>query len=323
MEPRARKPCCMPAAPAAGEGDPLPDPFPPGTAVAAQTRRLLRIEGGEFLMGSDSADGFAADGEGPVRNVALSSYCIAATAVTNREFGDFVRATGYVTTAERLGASFVFYLQAPLAIRQAIRQVPQGLPWWLNVEQACWQRPEGPGSHIYSRLDHPVVHVSWDDAQAYCAWAGLRLPTEAEWEYAARGGLAQQRYPWGDTQEPDSRPRCNIWRGNFPNEPQAGWQPGTVPARWFEPNGLGLYNVAGNVWEWCADWFSPAYHLDTEARDPLHGVSTGRRSMRGGSFLCHDSYCNRYRVGARNGNTPGSTSGNAGFRVAGGDDRRW
>src|SRR3546814_231014 len=207
------------------------------------------------------------------------------TAVTNREFGDFVRATGYVTTAERLGSSFVFYLQVPLAARQAIRQVPRGLPWWLAIEQACWQRPEGPGSHIHARLDHPVVHMSWDDAQAYCSWAGLRLPTEAEWEYAARGGLDQQLYPWGDTLEPDGRPRCNIWRGNFPNEPHACWQPQTVPARWFEPNGHGLYNVSGNAWEWCADWFSPTYNADTDVLDPFQETPTQRRSMRGGSFL--------------------------------------
>lgn len=313
----ARKSCCMPAAgPSADAGAPAVAALA-ATAAAGRPDRLVCIAGGEFRMGSDYAGGFAADGEGPVRSVIVGSYRISATAVTNREFGDFVRATGYVTTAERLGASFVFYLQVPLAARQAIRQVPRGLPWWLNIEQACWQRPEGPGSHIHARLDHPVVHVSWDDAQAYCAWAGLRLPTEAEWEHAARGGLDQKLYPWGDALEPGGQPCCNIWRGNFPNEPRAGWQPGTVPARWFEPNGHGLYNVSGNVWEWCADWFSPTYHTATDSRDPFQGTPTGRRSMRGGSFLCHDSYCNRYRVGARNANTPASTSSNAGFRVAG------
>jgi formylglycine-generating enzyme required for sulfatase activity len=296
--------------------------------------RLLALPGGEFLMGGDDTDGFPEDGEGPPRRVTLSPFRIAPTAVTNREFAAFVRATRYVTDAERAGASFVFYLQTPEAVRREIRRVPAGLPWWLPVPHACWQRPEGPGSHIHARQDHPVVHVSWFDAQAYCAWAGRCLPTEAQWEYAARGGLHGRRYPWGDELEPDGHARCNIWRGDFPGRPAPGWRPGTVPVSAYGPNGLGLYNMAGNVWEWCADHFTPTYHRDTAALDPQwqdhphrarDGMrddelarygATGRRSMRGGSFLCHASYCNRYRVAARNANTPDSTSSNCGFRVA-------
>jgi sulfatase modifying factor 1 len=277
---------------------------------------MVQIAGGWFRMGTDAQDGFREDGEGPARNVYLDAFLISAITVTNEQFRRFVRATSYVTDAERIGSSFVFYLQLPAAQRTGYRQVPRGLPWWLEVDAACWQRPEGPGSHIYERLDHPVVHVSWNDAKAYCDWAGARLPSEAEWECAARGGLEGCTFPWGDVLEPAGEALCNIWQGDFPNRPAPKWRPSTVSARAFEPNGHGLYNVAGNVWEWCEDWFSPAYHLQTPAQNPLFKTPTGRRSMRGGSFLCHDSYCNRYRVAARSSNTPSSTSSNCGFRVA-------
>jgi formylglycine-generating enzyme required for sulfatase activity len=292
-------------------------PARPGHADLTQAGAadFLALPGGSFRMGSDDAQGFAEDGEGPAREVIVSAFRIAPTAVTNAQFRAFVRATGYVTEAEREGASFVFYLQVPADRRSGLRRVSRELPWWLPVEGACWQRPCGPGSMVYDRLDHPVVHVSWNDAAAYCVWAGVRLPTEAEWEYAARGGLAGRRYPWGDEFEPGGERQCNTWQGEFPSAPREGWAPGTVAARSFSPNGFGLYNTAGNAWEWCADWFSPDYHRSTAAQDPLQARPTGRKSMRGGSFLCHDSYCNRYRVAARGANTPGSSTSNGGFRV--------
>ncbi len=254
-------------------------------------------------MGTDAPEAVPGDGEGPARHVSVGSFSIAPTVVTNGQFGDFVRDTRYVTEAEFVGSSFVFYLQLPESIRNKARQVAAGLPWWLPVENACWQRPEGAGSNIHARPDHPVVHVSWNDAKAYCAWAGTRLPTEAEWECAARGGLEGKRYAWGDELMRGGLPRCNVWRGDFPGTPAEGWKPAPMVAESNEPNGYGLFNVCGNVWEWCEDWFDPA--------EPI-----GRRSMRGGSFLCHDSYCNRYRVAARSSNTPESASSNLGFRVA-------
>ena len=307
------KPCCVPAS-AVDALRPAPHDCP--HAQKASHVGLIRLPGGRFTMGADGIEGYAADGEGPSLEVEVAPFGVAAATVTNRQFSDFVRATRYITDAERLGTSFVFYLQVPEAMRLSGRQAPSGLPWWLEIEHACWQRPEGPGSHVHHRADHPVVHVSWHDAQAYCAWSGTRLPTEAEWEYAARGGLAGRRYAWGDELAPGGQAQCNIWQGDFPNAPAAGWTPGSMAARSFEPNGYGLYNVAGNVWEWCADWFSPEYFRDANARDTAHAAPTGRRSMRGGSFLCHASYCNRYRVAARGSNTPASSSSNCGFRVA-------
>jgi formylglycine-generating enzyme len=197
--------------------------------------------------------------------------------------------------------------------------VPQAL-WWLAVNGATWRHPEGPGSDVATRPHHPVVHVSWRDAAAYAAWAGKRLPTEAEWEMAARGGLDQARYPWGDELAPRNRWRCNIWQGRFPthNTAQDG-HTGTAPVRSYGPNGYGLYEVAGNVWEWCADYWSTTWHAEDRPStrvDPIGPHSGTSHVTRGGSYLCHESYCNRYRVAARTHNTPDSSTGNTGFRCA-------
>ena len=252
-----------------------------------------------FAMGSNSPDAIAGDAEGPVRPVHVPAFRISPTTVTNADFTAFIRSTHYITEAERNGTSFVFYLQLPEAARQSATHAVTETPWWVPVAHASWQRPEGPGSHVRDRPNHPVVHVSWNDAIAYCDWSNTRLPTEAEWERAARGGLEGKRFAWGDDlHDENGTPRCNIFRGTFPNAPDPGWHVGPVEARSGEPNGFGLYNVCGNVWEWCAD-----------AREG------GRRALRGGSFLCHDSYCNRYRVAARSSNTPDSSTSNIGFRV--------
>lgn len=278
---------------------------------------MVLLPGGSFLMGTNTGEGFPADGEGPVHEVRLAPFRIRRCAVTNAEFQRFVEAVGYQTEAERFGWSFVFGgFVSPHGPAQ-VKGEAGGAPWWLAVDGACWNRPEGPGSGVEDRLDHPVVHVSWNDAEAYCAWAGTRLPTEAEWEFAARGGLVSKRYAWGNELVPNGKHRCNIWQGTFPtrNRGEDGYL-GTAPTRSFPPNGYGLYNTAGNVWEWCSDWFSRSYY----AESPLHsppGSSEGQsRVMRGGSYLCHESYCNRYRVAARSSNTPDSSTGNTGFRCA-------
>lgn len=276
---------------------------------------MIALQGGEFLMGTDDNEGFPDDGEGPVRLVKVDPFYIDPCAVSNADFKQFVDATGYVTEAERFGDSFVFHLFIPPEEAALVTKVVQQTPWWWNVPGACWKHPEGPGTSIDERLDHPVVHVSWNDAMAYCEWSGKRLPTEAEWEYAARGGLIQKRYPWGDLLKPDGQHRCNIWQGKFPdtNNASDGYA-GTAPVRSFEPNGFGLYNMSGNVWEWCSDWFSSTYHVNGPRENPVGPRSGQARVMRGGSYLCHKSYCNRYRVAARSKNTPDSSTGNLGFR---------
>lgn len=279
--------------------------------------KLILIKGGEFQMGTNTREGFQSDGEGPARTVRLDDFMISPYAVTNGEFRAFVQDTGYVTEAERFGWSYVFHLLVSEETQKKASSAAQQVPWWIVVEGAYWAKPEGPDSSIEDRLDHPVVHISWNDAAAYCAWSGTRLPTEAEWEYAARGGLTGKTYPWGDLLKPDGKHMCNIWQGKFPvkNNASDGYI-GTAPVDAYEPNGFGLYNVSGNVWEWCQDWFSPAYHRTTSSTNPIFKEETGRRSMRGGSYLCHRSYCNRYRVAARSSNTPDSSTGNCGFRVA-------
>ncbi len=274
---------------------------------------MIGLPGGAFLMGTDDEQGVIADGEGPVREVELHPFCIDATTVSNADFAAFVDATGYVTEAEGFGWSFVFYGLLTQAVLDTHPQVVAAAPWWCAIAGAYWRAPEGPGSHLDSRMDHPVVHVSWNDAAAYAAWAGKRLPSEAEWEYAARGGLAQKRYPWGDDLTPDGEHRCNIWQGRFPeyNSLADGYL-GTAPVRSFKPNGYGLYNMVGNVWEWCRDWFAREH--TQERRNPRGAPAGTARVMRGGSFLCHASYCNRYRVAARYYNTPDSAASNIGFR---------
>jgi formylglycine-generating enzyme len=282
---------------------------------AVVTRSWAEVPGGEHVVGANDPHGNPTDGEGPPRTVMLDEFWIAATTVTNEEFKEFVAATGYVTDAEHFGWSFVFHdLVAASAARQ-VRQWSEEAPWWHVVKGAHWRWPGGRGSHIKGKEDHPVVHVSWNDAAAYCEWSGSSLPTEAEWEVAARGG-AVSRYPWGDELTPDREHRCNIWQGEFPHRDDAadGFH-GTCPVRSFPPNGYGLYEVSGNVWEWCYDWWT----TDPQGRsgqNPLGAATGTAKVMRGGSFLCHESYCNRYRLSARTSNTPESTSSNIGFRVA-------
>ncbi|MBB6453239.1 formylglycine-generating enzyme required for sulfatase activity [Salirhabdus euzebyi] len=276
--------------------------------------KMIHIPGGSFLMGTDTEHGFPEDGEGPVRTIEIDPFYMDPHTVTNEEFQHFVKETGYVTEAERFGWSFVFYMFISENTAKNVQQRVQQTPWWWVVEGANWLHPEGPDSTIENRMDHPVIHVSWNDAQAYCKWAGKRLPTEAEWEFAARGGLEQKLYPWGDELTPEGIHYCNIWQGNFPksNTKQDGYV-GTAPAESFPPNGFGLYNVAGNVWEWCSDWFSKDVGKH-EKKNPKGPPTGDTRVMRGGSYLCHHTYCNRYRVAARTSNTADSSSGNIGFR---------
>lgn len=282
---------------------------------------MIAVSSAWFRMGGDGPDSRPEDGEGPVRNVWVPEFLIDATAVTNGEFAVFVDHVGYVTKAEHLGWSHVFHKALHPNARNSVMPTMGGTPpWWLAVEGARWRAPEGPGSTITTRADHPVVHVSWADAAAYAAWAGKRLPSESEWEMAARGGLDQARYPWGDALLRDGQHQCNIWQGRFPdiNTGADGFFT-TAPVYAFKPNSFGLHNVAGNVWEWCADWWSPDWHHPaTEATRiaPTGPISGNHRVTRGGSYLCHASYCNRYRLSARTSSPPDSAAGNLGFRCA-------
>lgn len=288
-------------------------------ANTGSTDGMVVLEDDCFLMGTEDADAWPSDGENPIREVKISPFYLDRAAVTNTQFSAFVEAVDYITEAEIFGWSFVFHtlLRRSQQIKLRNTHTVMGLQWWYAVDEATWKKPEGSGSNIKKRMNHPVTHVSWNDAIAYCQWAGKRLPTEAEWEYAARGGLVQKKYPWGDELTPAGKHRCNIWQGSFPevNSAADGYI-GTAPTRSFRPNFWGLYNMSGNVWEWCIDWFSPTWHI-TGRRENPHGPESGdRKVMKGGSYLCHDSYCNRYRVAARTSNTPDSSTGNCGFRCA-------
>jgi formylglycine-generating enzyme len=259
---------------------------------------MVRIPGGEFMMGTDKGFPF----EGPPHRVVLSPYWLDETEVTNAQFARFVEATGHRTTAEELGNSGVFW--------------PSKHGWEL-VDGADWRHPEGKGSSINDRQDHPVVHLSWDDAAAYCQWAGKRLPTEAEFEFAARGGLEGAEFAWGDEFNPKGQFRANTWQGVFPEADRAedGF-PGVAPVKSYTPNGYGLYDMTGNVWEWVHDWYDPEYYSKSPTKNPK-GPSEGRQKVqRGGSWLCSENYCQGYRVAARMQTDRDSGLNNLGFRCA-------
>ncbi|WP_169834657.1 formylglycine-generating enzyme family protein [Nocardioides dokdonensis] len=308
-------PCCVPAQRAA----PAPARARHADDVAARprsTRGQVLVPAGSFAMGDAFDEGYAADGETPVHEVQVAAFRMDATAVTNVAFATFCKDTGYVTQAEELGVSAVFHLAYEGDRRDVLHPVAEA-PWWWAVRGASWRHPGGPASSIQARQNHPVVHVTWHDAVAYCAWAGKRLPTEAEWEYAARGGLAGARFAWGDELTPRGRWQCNIWQGDFPRaNTEDDGHLATAPVRTYRANGHGLWQTAGNVWEWCSDWFDPAYYRVSPVVDPRGPDSGSARVVRGGSYLCHDSYCHRYRVAARSSSTPDSASGNMGFRCA-------
>jgi formylglycine-generating enzyme required for sulfatase activity len=257
------------------------------------------IPAGTFRMGSDAHY----PEEGPRREVALDGFWIDTHQVTNREFAAFVRATGYVTVAERPldPADFPGAPAENLHPGSLVFTPPSGPVdlrhlnlWWRWTVGASWRRPEGARSTLDGREEHPVVHVAYEDAEAYAAWAGRRLPTEAEWEYAARGGLDGAVYTWGD--EPEREPRANYWHGDFPWRPEPGYG-ATTPVGSFGPNGYGLFDMAGNVWEWTSDWYGGSERASLDPGQPQFAVP--RKVLKGGSFLCADSYCLRYRPAAR------------------------
>ncbi len=287
-----------------------------GSRAARIPDRAVRIDGGRRVRIGEDDSPLPQDGESPSRVVAVKPFAIDPFAVTNAWFAAFVSDTAYRTDAERFGWSLVFKDFVPSAPPDPAMS---GAPtWWRKIDGACWRHPEGPASSIADRADHPVVHVSWNDAVAFAAWAGGRLPDEAEWECAARGTLQDARFPWGDGEPDDSdfQP-CNIWQGEFPthNACKDGFA-GTAPVGSFAPNSVGLFNMVGNAWEWCADAFrvrSLARHarLRNEAAQ-----ANAERVLKGGSYLCHRSYCYRYRIAARTGVSPDSSTGHVGFRLA-------
>lgn len=286
---------------------------------------MVLIQGGTFEMGT--ADNEGRKDEYPKHQVTLKSFWMDATEVTNASFAKFVAATGYVTTAERkpdwaemakqlppgtpkppdsvlVAASLVFYQP------KTINGLNDASQWWRWVKGASWKHPKGLNSNITGKENDPVVQVSWDDAMAYCKWAGKRLPTEAEWEFAARGGLKNAKYPWGNEDIETARPKANTWQGNFPVK-NTVWDQfaGLAKVKSFRPNGYGLYDMAGNVWEWCSDWYRPDFYESLKgvtsnpkgpgnSYDPME-PTIPKKVVRGGSFMCNASYCKGYRVTSR------------------------
>ena len=302
---------------------------------------MVYIAGGSFEMGGDNEQADA--DEYPKHRVQVSPFYIDETEVTNAAFQKFVDATGYITTAERKPDWEVMkktlppgtpkppdslLVEASLVFKKTTGPVDLNdySQWWSWVKGANWKHPQGPGSSIKGKENYPVVHISWDDAIAYCKWAGKRLPTEAEWEFAARGGLVNAVYPWGNEPVNAGKPKCNSWEGRFPylNEAKDGYFT-SAPVKSFAPNGYGLYDMAGNVWEWCSDWYKYDYYSTCKEKTTVNPKGpetsydpqepyTAKRSLRGGSFLCNDSYCSGYRVARRRKSSPDTGLEHAGFR---------
>lgn len=304
------KPCCSPVAAKEGLSTSISGMKRMGGSVAELG--VVDIPGGTGLVGTKTPY-FAVDGESPLRGVRLKPFRMMAAAVTNAQFAQFVQDTGYQTEAERFGWSFVFHSQVPQTVgaTEGVLEVQ----WWRRVDESYWAAPNGPGTEDACLPDHPVVQVSWNDAAAFAKWAGGALPKEAQWEHAARGGREDAMFPWGDEEPNDADfTPCNIWQGHFPdtNTGVDGYVT-TAPARSFDPNGYGLYNMVGNVWEWTAETFR-VKSLKKPVKAKLDQMK-GYRLLKGGSFLCHKSYCFRYRIAARTGNSPDSTTTHQGFRV--------
>lgn len=326
-------PSRFPAATKANEGN---------TTASKVSESMVYIKGGVFEMGADNEQ--ARPDEYPKHKVEVDGFWIDKHEVTNAQFREFVEATGYVTTAEKkpdweemkkqlppgtpkppedvlVAASLVF---TPTDRAVDLNNYSQ---WWTWVSGANWRQPEGPGSSIEGKDDYPVVHVSWYDAKAYADWAGKRLPTEAEWEYAARGGKQKKIYPWGDEHIDMKAVKANSWQGQFPNyNAERDGYFGLAPIKTFQPNDYGLFDMAGNVWEWCADWYHYDYYkMTADAKllsnpsgpsgsyDPME-PSVPKRVQRGGSFLCNDGYCSGYRVASRMKSSPDTGMSHVGFR---------
>lgn len=298
------------------------------TDQPVDTNEMAWIPPGTFDMGTTDAK----PDEAPVHKVTLNGFWMDRTEVTNAEFKEFVEATGYVTLAEQKPdpKDFPGVPADKLVPGSVVFSPPPGevalknhFAWWEYVPGANWRHPEGPESSIENRMDHPVVHVAWEDAKAYAHWAGKRLPTEAEWEYAARGGLERKPYIWGEAKVPDGQWMANIWQGRFPtsNTQEDGFF-GTSPASTYPPNGYGLYDMSGNVWEWTADWYRPDYYRNSPENNPPGPESSmdpdepgvPKRVIRGGSYLCSDLYCIGYRPSARMKSSPDTGLSHTGFR---------
>ena len=284
------------------------------SALQDRNRDAVTFDACESWLGTDQSV-IPMDGEGPRRKAALNGFAIDRYAVSVERFATFAEATGYQTEAERLGWSYVFkgLVDDPEQI-DVIGEADR-TAWWLGVNGASWRNPIGNGES--ASADHPVTHISWHDATAFAEWAGGRLPSELEWEHAARGGTADIRYPWGDEEPDDETVFCNIWQGRFPdvNTCRDGFL-GTAPVDAFKPNAVGLYNMAGNVWEWTADRFRVRSLKAAAKKRNAEAQKQGERIVKGGSFLCHPSYCWRYRIAARSGRPPDSSSSNSGLRLA-------